>query len=141
MSSSASKEKDARAFGATDFLDTSDMGAVKARRRTLDYILSTVNVEQPWAEYLRMLRPDSTLCFVGAAPALNVRPGELTSGRKSMVGSFIGGAPMMAEMLEFAAAHAVAPRIEAMPMPQVNAALAKVAANTARYRMVLENPA
>ena len=141
LSSSKSKEQDARAFGAADFLNTSDAAAVKDRKRTLDYILSTVNVDQPWADYLRMLRPDGTLCFVGAAPALNVRAGELTSGRKSMVGSFIGGQRVMTEMLSFAAKHRVLPKIETVPMREVNAAMAKMAANTARYRMVLENRA
>jgi len=139
LSSSPSKEEDARAFGATDFLDTSDVAAVKARKRTLDYILSTVHVAQPWREYLRMLRPDGTLCFVGAAPEFELRAGDFTSGQKTMTGSGIGGPRVMTEMLSFAAKHRVLPKIETVPMQEVNAAVAKVTANTVRYRMVLEN--
>lgn len=141
LSSSPSKERDARGFGATDFLDTSDLEAVRGRRRTLDYILSTVHVTQPWREYLRMLRPDGTLCFVGAAPEFELRAGDFTSGQRYMTGSGIGGPRVMQEMLSFAARHRVLPQIETVPMREVNAAVAKVAANTARYRMVLENRA
>jgi uncharacterized zinc-type alcohol dehydrogenase-like protein len=141
LSSTAAKAEDARRFGAAEFLDTSDAAALQRGRRSLDYILSTVNVDLPWKEYLRLLRPDGKLCFVGAAPSnLGLRAGDLISGQKTVTGSNIGGRAMMADMLTFAAEHGVRPTIEGLPMKEVNAALARVAANQARYRMVLENP-
>ena len=41
-------------------------------------------------------------------------------------------------MLEFAARHQIVAQTEVVPMKSVNEALAKVAANKARYRMVLK---
>ena len=141
LSSTAAKREDARRFGATEFLDSSDTAAMQKARRSLDFILSTVNVDLPWGEYLKLLRPGGTLCFVGASPSnLGLRAGDLISGQKTVTGSNIGGRAMMANMLSFAAQHGVRPRIEARPMVAVNAALERVAANQARYRVVLENP-
>ena len=141
LSSTAAKREDARRFGAEEFLDTSDAAAMQKARRSLDFILSTVNVDLPWGEYLKLLRPGGTLCFVGAPPTnLGFRAGDLISGQKTVTGSNIGGRAMMADMFSFAAQHAVRPRIETRPMSEVNAALERVAENQARYRIVLENP-
>jgi len=140
LSSSAAKAEDARRFGAGEVLVTTDEGAMNRARRSLDFILSTVSADLPWSDYLQLLAPNGTLCFVGVAPApLNITLGALIGGQKSVTGSNIGGRTMMNDMLAFAAAHKVAPRIEPKPMAEVNAALKRVADNLARYRMVLEN--
>jgi len=142
LSSTAAKEQDARQFGATDFLDVSASGALQRAKRSLDFILVTVNVDLPWGEYLGMLKPNGTLCFVGVPPGdMQIPVGALIGGQKTLAGSAIGGRVMMKDMLEFAAQHRVAPRIETLPMHDVNRAVAQVAANQARYRMVLENRA
>ena len=41
-------------------------------------------------------------------------------------------------MLAFAARHGIGATTELMPLPQVNAAIEKVRAGKARYRMVLK---
>jgi len=141
LSSTAAKGGDARAFGAAEFLNTAEAGAMQKAKRSLDYVLSTVNVDLPWGDYMKLLRPNGILCFVGAAPGnLGLRPGEFIGGQKTVTGSSIGGRAVMADMLAFAAAQGVRPRIETGPMAEVNAALKRVAENRARYRMVLENP-
>ena len=43
----------------------------------------------------------------------------------------------MREMLDFAAVNNITPMIETMPLSQINEAMDKVAANKARYRIVL----
>jgi uncharacterized zinc-type alcohol dehydrogenase-like protein len=43
----------------------------------------------------------------------------------------------MKEMLEFAAIHQIKPMIETIPISQINAAMDRVVANKARYRIVL----
>lgn len=141
LSSTRGKEADARRFGAHAFLGTTEKGALQGARRSLDFILCTVNVDLAWSDYMALLRPYGKLCFVGVPPApLGLNAGAFISGQKSVTGSAIGGRAMMADMLAFAADHGIAAQIEAAPMDQVNAALSKVAANAARYRMVLQNP-
>ena len=45
----------------------------------------------------------------------------------------------MTEMLDFAARHGIQAKVEVLPLAQANAAIARVASNQARYRMVLVN--
>jgi len=142
ISSSPDKEADARRLGASGFLDTSAAGAVQKARASLDFILSTVYVDLPWSDYLRMLRPNGKLCFVAAPPSgLGLSAGALISGQRTLVGSGIGGSAMIKEMLVFAAGHGVTARVETRPMAEVNGAVQRAARNQARYRMVLVNPA
>lgn len=142
LSSSPDKQEGARRFGATGFLDTSAPGALQRARGSLDFILSTVYVDLPWRDYLKLLRPNGMLCFVGASPSgLGLSAGDLISGQRAVVGSGIGGSTAMAEMLAFAAGHGVSAQVEVRPMAEVNAAVQRVTENRARYRMVLVNPA
>ncbi len=62
---------------------------------------------------------------------------ELVFGQKRVVGSVVGGRAEMHDMLALAAAHGVAPRVELAPLRDVNAAMTRVAAGQARYRVVL----
>lgn len=139
LSTSPDKEAEARAFGAAHFIATRDETQMRAARGTLDVLISTVTVDLKWSDYMRLLRPNGRLIFVGASPGkLDVRIGPLTSYQYAISGSSIGGRPVMREMLAFAARHGVKPQIEVMPMTQVNEALERVRSNQARYRVVLE---
>ena len=139
FSATPDKEKEARSFGAHQFLSSRE--PLKSRRAGgfLDIILTTVFVDLDWAAYLRALRPNGTLCFLGAPPSpLSIPAVMLQSGQKSIGASVIGSRHMIAEMLDFAARHGITAKTEVMPRAEVNAALDKVRANRARYRMVLE---
>jgi uncharacterized zinc-type alcohol dehydrogenase-like protein len=57
----------------------------------------------------------------------------------SITGSFLGSRADMWEMLAFAERHGIRPKIERMPMTQVNEAMLRVRQNQARYRVVLAN--
>jgi D-arabinose 1-dehydrogenase-like Zn-dependent alcohol dehydrogenase len=82
--------------------------------------------------------PNGVLCFVGIpVSSLNVPLIPLIFGQKSVVGSVVGGRRFMQEMLDFAAINQIKPMIETMALSQVNEAMDKVAANKARYRIVL----
>jgi uncharacterized zinc-type alcohol dehydrogenase-like protein len=86
------------------------------------------------------LRPKGILCAVGApaTAVLNVPPILLLLKEKKICGSNTGGRATIEEMLGFAARHNIGAMAEVMPMAQVNAALGKVRAGKARYRMVLK---
>jgi uncharacterized zinc-type alcohol dehydrogenase-like protein len=139
LSTSPDKEAEARTFGAGNFIATLNESQMRAARGTLDVLISTVNVDLKWSDYMRLLRPNGRLIFVGASPGkLDVRIGPLTSYQYVISGSSIGGRSVMREMLAFAARHDIRPQIEVMPMTQVNEALERVRSNKARYRVVLE---
>lgn len=139
LSSSPDKKMDALKLGADHFIDTSDGAKLKRAGRSLDLILSTVSADVEWVDFLAMLKPDGLLCLVGVPNRPVTIPAfSLIGGQKGIVGSAIGGRIAMREMLEFAATHGVRPRVETMPLSQVNTAVSRVEENKARFRIVLE---
>jgi uncharacterized zinc-type alcohol dehydrogenase-like protein len=138
FSSSADKEAEAKKLGASRFVNSKDAGALKGAARSLDFILSTVNADLDWMAYLSCLRPNGTLCLVGVPPTpVSVPAFVLVASRLSISGSPIGGRFDMHEMLEMAARSKIGAQVETTPLANVNQALKKVLANSARYRMVL----
>ena len=132
------KETEARGFGAHHVVSSVDAAAMAARTGTLDFIISTVNVDLDWPAYINLLRPNGTLCFVGVPPSpLTISAFPLIAGQRAIAGSVIGGRAAIREMLDFAARHGITAQTEEMPLARANEALDRVRRNQARYRMVL----
>ncbi len=139
FSTSASKEAEARAFGAHHFVNVNDAEALAAAARSVDLLLSTTYAAVQWSTYLATLRPDGVLCNVGASMApLDIPAALLTLDQLTIAGSAAGSRADMQSMLEFCARHEVAPQVESMPMSEINAALDRVRSREVRYRVVLE---
>lgn len=138
FSTTPDKEAAVRALGAHHFVVSKDAAQMKAARNSLDFIISTVNVQLNWKDWLKILRPNGKLCFVGAGGNVEVPAGILLMQQKTICGSSIGGRTEIREMLEFAARHGIKAQTEVMPATQVNVALDKLRKNEARYRMVLK---
>ena len=62
----------------------------------------------------------------------------MTTGRKTVAGSVIGGMKETQEMLDFAAKHNVTADIEVVPMDYVNTAMERLAKADVRYRFVID---
>jgi alcohol/geraniol dehydrogenase (NADP+) len=140
FSTSPTKEEEARAFGAHHFCNTRESKSMKALAGSLDLIVSTANAEQDWTALVTALRPEGTLCFLGAPPRPPQIPAALLiMGAKNMSGSNTGSPLALAEMLDVAARHGVTTKTERFPMTRVNEAVAKVRKGAVRYRAVLAN--
>lgn len=137
FSSSPDKEAEARAYGAHHFVPITREN-LKSMRRSQDFLLNTVMVEQDWHGFVQTLRTDGNLCFVGAPNRpLSLPLNLLLDARRTISGSVIGGRNDMQRMLHFAARHGIRAQTECIPLSQVNEGLQKVRENRARYRMVL----
>ncbi|MFG2638712.1 NAD(P)-dependent alcohol dehydrogenase [Streptomyces sp. NPDC048362] len=140
ISSSASKADAARRLGAHHFVLSSDPEQMRKAAGSLDFILSTVDVDLNWMDYLNLLRPDGKICIVGATLGpLNVPAGRLIMGQYSFVGSAAGSRAVSAEMLEFAARHSIWAEVEVMPITQINDAIERLRSGKAPFRLVLEH--
>ena len=140
FSTSAAKEKEARALGADDFVNSRESKAMKEIAGSLDFILNTANADQDWGTYLQALRPTGTLCFVGVPPSpVSVHAFPLISGMRTMSGNPTGSPYGLREMLDVAARHGVKASTELFPMAKANDAIEKVKKNKVRYRAVLAN--
>ncbi|HUV96429.1 MAG TPA: NAD(P)-dependent alcohol dehydrogenase [Acidobacteriaceae bacterium] len=140
FSTSAAKEEEARALGASHFVNTRESKAMKEMAGTQDFILSTINADQDWGNYIQALRPTGTLCFVGVPPSqVSLQAFPLISGMRSVSGNPTGSPYRLREMLDVAARHGVKAQTECFPMAKANEAIEKVKKNKVRYRAVLAN--
>ncbi len=140
FSTSAAKEEEARSLGAHNFVNTRETRSVKKVSGSIDFILSTVNVDQDWSIYLHALRPTGTLCFVGIPPSpVSLQIFPLISGIRTVTGNPTGSPFRIREMLDVAARHGVRAQTEAFPMAKANEAIERVKKNKVRYRAVLAN--
>lgn len=140
FSTSAGKEEEARALGASHFVNTRESKAMREVAGTQDFILTTVNADQDWSTFIQTLRPTGTLCFVGVPPSpVAIQAFSLISGLRSITGSPTGSPFGLREMLDVAARHGVQAQTEAFPMTKANEAIEKVKKSKVRYRAVLAN--
>jgi uncharacterized zinc-type alcohol dehydrogenase-like protein len=140
FSTSVTKEEEARALGAHNFVNSRESKAMKEVVGTMDLILNTANADQDWGVYVASLRPTGTLAFVGVPPSpVSIHAFPLISGQRAISGSPIGSPYMLKEMLDVAARHGVKATTELFPMAQVNEAIEKVKKGKVRYRAVLAN--
>ncbi len=140
FTTSDSKEAEARTLGARFVHNTRKPDALKKLARSLDLIISTINVPLDVPALLDTLRPKGHLHTVGAVlKPLEVPAFGLISGQKSIGGSPTGSPVVIDEMLEFSARHSIAPITETFPMSQVNDAFEHLRSGKARYRIVLVN--
>ena len=107
---------------------------------TLDYILDTVPVEHDFNPYINCLAVDGTLLLVGQLtpiePALEAM--GLILGRRSIMGSAVGGIPETQEMLDFCAEKGIACDVEMINMQDIGAAYERMKKGDVRYRFVID---
>lgn len=139
FTSSDNKREEALELGAHHTLNSRDPEALKAAAGQFDLIISTVNVKLDWNTYLATLKPRGRLHFVGATTEpLDLNVFNLLMAQRQVSGSPVGSPATIADMLEFAARHNIAPKVEQFPMSKVNEAFKRLESGEARYRIVLE---
>ncbi len=105
FTSSESKRAAALALGADEVVVSRDEGAMKARRKSLDFILNTVAAPHDLDAYLALLKRDGTMSLVGAPASPHPSPQvfHLIMKRRKLAGSMIGGIPeIRAEQIDAA---------------------------------------
>lgn len=139
LSTSASKESDAKRLGAHKFVLTSDPESVKAVTGSFDFIIDTVSAKHDYNMYLSLLKTDGVHICVGAPPTpAEIFGFSLIIGRKSIAGSSIGGLPETQEMLDFCAEHDIVSDIELIPMKDIETAYERMLKGDVRYRFVID---
>ncbi|HZI14664.1 MAG TPA: NAD(P)-dependent alcohol dehydrogenase [Myxococcus sp.] len=139
LSTSRSKEEDARRLGAKGFEVTREEGTFKKLAGRFDLIIDTVSAPHDYNQYLGTLRHKGTMVLVGVPPEpAPVAAFALIQGNKRLVGSGIGGMAETQEMLDYCARHGIASDIEVIPIQQINEAYARMLKNDVRYRFVID---
>lgn len=139
FTSSESKFKEARDFGAHNVVSSRDSSAIKKLAGKFDLIIVTVNVPLDWEALINALAPKGRLHFVGVVTEpipVNIFP--LLVAQRSISSSPSGPPIEMANMLDFAGRHNITPTTEHFPMSQINKAFEHLESGKARYRIVLD---
>ena len=139
LSTSRSKEQDARRLGAHGFESTKEDGTFKKLRGRFDLIVDTISAPHDYNKYLGTLRVKGTMVVVGAPPAPTpVAAFALIGGNKRLAGSAIGGIAETQEMLDFCAQHKLVSDIEVIPVQKINEAYERMLKGDVRYRFVID---
>lgn len=139
LSTSPSKEADARRLGADDFAATRDPEVFTRLAGRFDLVLDTVSAKHDYDLHLGLLRPRGTMVVVGVPPEpAPVSAFSLIRGNRRLAGSLIGGIRETQEMLDFCGAHGVAADVEVIAIEAINAAYERMLRADVRYRFVID---
>jgi uncharacterized zinc-type alcohol dehydrogenase-like protein len=139
LSSSPSKQEDARKLGAHKFVLTSDPEQLKSVQGSFDFIIDTVSAPHDYNQYLGLLRTNGVLICVGAPPApAQIYAFNLIGGRKSITGSLIGGLPETQEMLDYCAQHSIVSDVEMINIQDIHRAYDRMLKGDVKYRFVID---
>jgi uncharacterized zinc-type alcohol dehydrogenase-like protein len=139
LSTSPSKEKDAKALGAHKFLVTKDEEAVKAAAGSFDLILDTISANHDYNFYLSLLGLEGVMVVVGVpTDPVPLNAFSLIGGNKALAGSLIGGIPETQEMLDFCAEHNIVSDVEVISPDRIEEAYDRTVKSDVRYRFVID---
>lgn len=139
LSTSSTKEPSARSLGAHEFINTKDVHQLKSVVEKFDFIIDTVSAPHDLNQYLQLLKKDGTMILLGVPPEkVNLSVGLLTSKRKKITGSFIGGIEDTQQMLDYCAEKGISPEVEVIPQNYINNAFKRIINNDVHYRFVID---
>jgi uncharacterized zinc-type alcohol dehydrogenase-like protein len=139
LSTSDAKTADALRFGASDVIVNGDPQKLARWIGRVDLILDTISALHDVNGSISLLRPNGTLCVLGAPMgqmSISILP--FVMGEKSVTGSMLGGLDFSQEMLDFCGQHGIEAQIELIRMDEINAALKRLHRNDVRYRFVID---
>jgi uncharacterized zinc-type alcohol dehydrogenase-like protein len=139
LSRSANKEKDARNLGAHHFELTTEPINMLRMAGNFDFIIDTVSAPHHYNDYLALLHTNGVMILLGAPPKPSeVAAGYLIGGRRSLVGSLVGGIKETQEMLDYCAEHNITSDVEMINIDQINEAYERTLAGDVHYRFVID---
>jgi uncharacterized zinc-type alcohol dehydrogenase-like protein len=141
LSHSLKKQEESKKMGADYFYSTSDhpKDVLRKLKGYFELVINTVSVELDLNQYLKLLALDGTMVIVGLPEKqMSIGASYLTSARRSLAGSVIGGIHETQEMLDFCSKHNIACDIELIPIQKVNEAYERVVKSDVRYRFVID---
>jgi len=126
-------------MGACEVIISTQLEDVNKHVNSFDFIIDTVSAPHDLNMYMTLLKPEKTLCMLGASP----QPHEVSSmnlifGHKSLSGSLIGGIAETQEMLNYCSEHNIDCDIELIPIQKINEAYERIMRSDVKYRFVID---
>jgi len=138
LSTSPSKEADAKKLGAHKFVLTTDQEQLNTANN-FDFILDTVSAPHDYNLYLGMLKTDGTMTCVGLPPApAQVPIFTLPFQRRRLSASAIGGIAETQQMLDYCADNNITSDVEVIDIKDINTAYERMERSDVKYRFVID---
>ena len=119
---SPKKIEDAKAFGASAYIDSSAPDFFESYANTFDIVLNTTSSNLNVDQILSMLRVGGSLVNVGLPGSdEHFNPFSLIASMKSISGSNTGGIDETQAMLDFCAEHSIAAEVEIVDATEASA--------------------
>jgi uncharacterized zinc-type alcohol dehydrogenase-like protein len=139
LSTSPSKENDARKLGANHFALLNDAKQMKELKSKFDFIINTVSAPHDYNQLLRTLDTNGVMICVGIPPTpIELMGFALLGNRRSIAGSSIGGIPETQEMLDYCAKHNITSDVELIDIANINEAYERMLKGDVKYRFVID---
>lgn len=139
ITTSPEKGADAIKLGADGVIISKDEQDMAAHANSFDFLLNTIPVGHDPNPYIKLLKRDATMVFVGALEPLKDLNARLLVGkRKNVAGSMIGGIPETQEMMDFCGEHNITSDVEVIDIREVNEAYDRVVKADVKYRFVID---
>ena len=139
LSTSRSKEDDARRLGAHAFALTKSAADFEKLAGRFDLMIDTISAPHDVNSYLLTLRAQGTMVLVGVpGEPMPLAAAALVMASHRLAGSSIGGIAETQEMLDFCAAHKIVSDIEVIPIQKINEAYERVMKSDVKYRFVID---
>lgn len=139
ISTSRSKEVDAKAWGAQHFLDSGDACTMEKSSNAFDVIINTIPTKHDINPYMPLLDVEGVLVLVGQIgmlPEFSTLP--MMFGRRRITASNIGGIAETQEVLDLCSIHGILPECEIIAISQINEAFERLLVGDVRYRFVID---
>ncbi|XP_010518748.1 PREDICTED: probable cinnamyl alcohol dehydrogenase 1 isoform X1 [Tarenaya hassleriana] len=139
FSTSPSKKEEAlNLLGADKFIVSSDQDQMKTQEKSLDFIIDTASGDHPFDPYMSLLKIAGIYVLVGFPSEIRISPASLNLDRRMLAGSSTGGTKVTQEMIDFCAAQKIYPKIELIPIQEINKALERLVKRDVKYRFVID---
>lgn len=134
------KRDEALAMGAVRYVNVRNDKELEGLSNTFRFILSTIPSAYDPMLYVNMLKVDGDLAIVGmpAAKDAPVVSALGLRGRRKVWFSVIGGMRETQETVNYSVSHGIYPRVEVIPIQQINEAWKNVVAGKVHFRYVID---
>lgn len=137
---SEKKINEGKRHGVDHCVISTDSSQMEQAAGSLNYILDTVPVEHDLNPYIACLGVNGVHLLVGQLTPLNppIEAGSLIMGRRSILGSVIGGIAETQEVLNFCAEKSISCDIEMLDIRNIGEAYERMKRSDVRYRFVID---
>ena len=139
LSTSPSKETDAKSLGAHHFAVTTDKSKLSSLTNHFGFILDCASAPHDLNLYLNMLDRDGVMVLVGVPPKpMEVAAFSLIRNRRRLAGSMLGGLEEIQQMLDYCGEKKISSDVEVISMKDAESAYERVIKGDVRYRFVID---